>query len=52
MVTLQVTRNSKWNSKLIRDCPSRKHIGNIDDSLMLSTITSMMHELYIEQRTH
>ena len=31
---------------------SREHIGNIDDSLMLSSITSMMHQFYIEHRKH
>ena len=30
--------------------PSRKHIGSIDDPLMLSSITSMMHQFYIEHR--
>ena len=32
--------------------PSREHIGNVDDSLMLSSITSMMHRFYIEHRKH
>ena len=32
--------------------PSREHIGNIDDSLMLSSITSMMHQFFIEHRKH
>ena len=32
--------------------PSPEHIGNIDDSLMLWSITSMMHEFYIEHRLH
>ena len=31
--------------------PSRKHIGNIDGSLMLSSITSMMRQFHIEHRT-
>ena len=30
--------------------PSRGQIGNIDDSLMLSSITSMVHQFYIEHR--
>ena len=33
-------------------CPSREHINNNDDSLMLSSITSMMHQFYIEHRKH
>ena len=31
---------------------SREHIGNIDDSLMLSSLTSMMHQFYTEHRKH
>ena len=30
--------------------PSREHFGNIDDSLRLSSETSMMHQFYIEHR--
>ena len=32
--------------------PNRKHIGNIDDSLKLSSITPMMHQFYIAHRKH
>ena len=32
--------------------PSREHIGNIDDSLLLSSITSLMHQFYIEHRKY
>ena len=32
--------------------PSREHSGNIDDSLMLSSITSVLHQLYIEHHKH
>ena len=32
--------------------PSREHIGSIEDSLMLSSITSIMHQFYIEHRKH
>ena len=32
--------------------PSREHIGSIDDPLMLSSITSMMHQFHIENRKH
>ena len=31
---------------------SRKHINNTDDSLLLSSITSKMHQFYIEYRKH
>ena len=33
-------------------CPRRKHIDNIDDSLMFSSIISVMHHFYIEHRKH
>ena len=36
----------------VRDNPSREHIGNIDDSLMLSLITSIMHQFFIEHCKH
>ena len=32
--------------------PTREHIGNIDDSLLLSSIASMMHQFYIDHRKH
>ena len=32
--------------------PSQEHIGNVDESLMLPSITSMMHQFYIEHRKH
>ena len=32
--------------------PTRAHNANIDDSLMLSSITSMMHQFHIDHRKH
>ena len=36
----------------LSNCPSRKHIDNIDDSLMLWSITSLMRQFYLKHRKH
>ena len=35
-----------------KDYSSREEIGKIDDSFMLSSMTSMMDQFYIEHRKH
>ena len=44
------SRENSAMAKLQVELPSREHISNIDDSLKLSSKTSMMHQFYIEQR--
>ena len=46
---LQATSRSHWH----RGYPNRgEHNGNIDDSLLMSPITLMIHQFYIEHRKH
>ena len=50
--TFNPVKTSLWRSTYSEHHHSREHIGNIDESLKLSSITSLMHQFYIEHRKH